>query len=172
MMGRYLEAARRVVGPIERAEPATISYDINDSNDIIPGELKAGHVAGNTIGDDALPAEWREGLDRLAVMPCPSDIPPERWQQAIDDAVRFAQQFGPQAHSFGWSTGQLFGVHQVAPIGRLDSAGLVLLLRDRELVTIDKDKATIKTASGKYLSFYRNAVNVREGRLLWEAPHG
>ena len=72
-----------------------------------------------------------------------------------------------QAHALGWSTPAIFGAHQIAPISRLDAMGLILLLQGREIVAIDKDAATIRTRSGKVLSFRRDTVDTREQRLVW-----
>jgi len=80
------------------------------------------------------------------------------------------ERFAAQASAFGWTVGQIFGAHQIAPVTRLDAMGLILLLQSREVVAIDKDAATIRTAGGKHLRFRRDTVNPREQRLLWE-PH-
>ena len=59
--------------------------------------------------------------------------------------------FAAATAALGWTTGEIWGIHRVAPIERLDAAGLVRSLNGRELVAADKDKATIRTRSGKVL---------------------
>ena len=37
-----------------------------------------------------------------------------RWQQVLDDAGRFLDRWGNQAHELGWNAADLFGVHPQA----------------------------------------------------------
>ncbi len=121
-----------------------------------------------TPHQDGIPEEWRKGLRLLLDMAKPNDIDAERWRMVLADATAFMQDFAAQTHSLGWGTGSVWGCRAVAPEARLDAAGLILCLRGRAIVAIDEDKATLRTASGKHLSFYRANVDTREQRLVWD----
>jgi hypothetical protein len=57
----------------------------------------------------------------------PSDgITQRRWQQVLDDAGRFLDQWGKPAHELGWTAADLFGVHAQTLDARVDLQGSVL----------------------------------------------
>jgi hypothetical protein len=42
---------------------------------------------------------------------CPDYVPEDRWHQAIADVATFISEWGEQAEAFGWTEGELFGLH-------------------------------------------------------------
>ena len=118
---------------------------------------------------DGIPTEWAQGAIKLRSMAGPTDINAERWRVILADAAAFMERFAAQAAVLGWITAEIWGVHRIAPLQRLDAAGLVVLLRGREIAALTEDRATIRTPTGKFLSFRRADVDTRGQRLLWEA---
>jgi hypothetical protein len=91
----------------------------------------------------------------------PASIPVDRWQRAVDDGCRFLGQWAEQAEALGWTADDLFGLHPAAPLTRYDRMGLVWLLRGKKVVALTAAAATIRTATGCTLSFYRK-VRIKE----------
>ena len=96
----------------------------------------------------AIPAEWCEGVLRLAAMRAPRKYPEHAWTQLIADAERFLDDWAAQAHRLGWQDWELFGCHRRAPWGRIQAMGLVLLLRGDEIAALTVTEAVIRTRSG------------------------
>jgi hypothetical protein len=86
---------------------------------------------------------------------CPAQIPEDRWHQAIADATTFVTKWGAQAHAFGWTARELFGLHPVperpagnySRLSRLDDTGLIWLLRGRPVVALTETTAAIQGAT-------------------------
>ena len=87
---------------------------------------------------------------------CPAYVDAADWQQAMEDARRFVNQWGKQAEALGWAPADLFGLHtppeKPAPnyrrLSRYDKTGLIWLLHGRRVSELTKDKAVIETATG------------------------
>ena len=96
---------------------------------------------------------------------CPAYVPEDRWHQAVADATAFISEWGAQAHAFGWTAPDLFGLHPVPdrPAGnydrlaRLDHAGLVWLLRHRPVIVLTSTEAIMHCRSGASLTYRRQA---------------
>jgi hypothetical protein len=71
------------------------------------------------------------------------------------DATAFTSQWGAQAHAFGWTARELFGLHPVperpagnySRLSRLDDTGLIWLLRGRPVVALTETTAAIQGAT-------------------------
>jgi hypothetical protein len=95
---------------------------------------------------------------------CPDYIPPERWGRTVADSEAFISRWGEQAKALEWTTRDLWGLHKpptdAAPsysrLSRYDHLGLCWLLEGREVIALTADSATIRTASGALLTFYRH----------------
>lgn len=102
-----------------------------------------------------LPADWQRGLARLRVSHAPAEMAEARWNELRRDAFAVAERWGVEAHRLGWNEVQLFG-HDPNPIARrLDTAGLVTLLRGRSVIALDAESATILNAGGDCHRFRR-----------------
>ena len=100
-----------------------------------------------SCGSAAL-AEWRQGVERLQAMPPPADVPPGRWQQVQQDALRFCEEWGAKASALGWSTLDAFGAHKIKPYARLDAAGLVWFLGRCGVLALGPNAATLQFPNG------------------------
>ena len=124
---------------------------------------------------DGVPAEWLEGIARLREAPSPRSYPPQAWQQLILDAEGFLGRWGAQAARLDWPAWELFGCHRLAPFGRIQGMGLVLLLRGRELAALTGGEAVIRTATGTHQTYRRKSrdpLHSSERCLIWELGDG
>jgi len=94
----------------------------------------------------------------------PDLIPVERWQQAIEDGRRFLATWGTQAEALGWTSADLFGLHQpptkphpsYSRLSRYDCTGLVWLLQGNPVVVLSADTASIRHSTGTITVFRKN----------------
>jgi hypothetical protein len=105
--------------------------------------------------DRAVPQAWAQAFSELEAG-CPDGVDEPRWRQAIDDGRRFLETWGVQAGHLRWKPGDLFGLHQIAPLARYDQMGCVWLLQGRPVVELTEMEAIIQTAGGT-LTFRRMA---------------
>jgi hypothetical protein len=118
-----------------------------------------------------VPAEWVQGVARLANVPCPARFPAARWAEVVTDATAFLQEWGAAAHRLDWPTWELFGCHRRAPWGRIEGLGLVLLLQGDEIAALTASEAVIRTATGSFQMYRRNLadpLHPAERCLVWE----
>ncbi len=66
-----------------------------------------------------------------------------RWRQACSDADRFVRNWGREAVELGWTAGDLFGLHPIAPLARYDAMGLVWLLRGKRVRALSATEAVL-----------------------------
>jgi hypothetical protein len=122
---------------------------------------------GRTANTGAeFPSEWHAILAGLKERSSPDWMVPDRWEMLLHDAARFLDRWSSTAHSMGWTTLDLFGVHPTRPAVRFDVMGLLLLLQGSEVVTLTAESASIRRPSGAVLRFPRPAAG---GVLLSEA---
>jgi hypothetical protein len=118
-----------------------------------------------------IPAEWLEGVARLATMAPPRTYPAHAWQQLITDADRFLDDWAAQAAALGWPAWELFGCHRRAPWGRIQGMGLVLLLHGDQLVVLTASEALTRRPSGAHQTRRRrlcDPLHPAERCLVWE----
>ena len=119
-----------------------------------------------------LPEEWAQGLARLCVMPRPDDLNHGRWQDILIAAGHFADLWAAKANRLGWTTVEIFGIHQTEAQFRFGSMGLVVVLGHPKvmLVDLDAEQATIRSPHGVIQYFHRKefAADKSPRRLLWE----
>ena len=92
---------------------------------------------------------------------CPDHVHEPRWRLAIDDAHRFLTRWGEQAEALGWTTRELFGLHEVpvnpSPsnqrLSRHDQTGLVWLLQGCPVMALTQTTAAIRMPSGSVLTY-------------------
>ena len=120
--------------------------------------------AGDTIRVECDPGPYASALAALRAN-CPAYVPEDRWHQAVVDATTFDTEWGAQAHAFGWTAPELFGLHPVPDrpaanydrLARLDHAGLVWLLRHRPVIVLTSTEAIMHCRSGASLTYRRQA---------------
>lgn len=110
--------------------------------------------------------EWVDGVARLRSMPMPNRMTEYALRLLIDDCEAFLSAWAAQAEDLGWTALDLWGCHPTRPRKRLDYAGLCWLLRGREIAAMTDDAATIRTATGKALTFRRRAL-LDDAVLAW-----
>jgi hypothetical protein len=119
----------------------------------------------------AAPAEWVQGVARLAEMPCPARFPGARWTLVADNAEAFLQEWAAVAHRLGWPAWELFGCHRRAPWGRIQGMGLVLLLNGKEIAAMTPGEAVVRTRMGARQTYRRKPADPLvpvERCLVWE----
>jgi hypothetical protein len=116
-------------------------------------------------------AAWADGVARLAATAPPRNYPEQAWQQLIVDAERFLGGWAAQANRLGWPVWELFGCHKVAPWGRIQGMGLILLLRGNEIAALTATEAVIRTRTGARQTYRRkpcDPLHPAERCLVWE----
>jgi hypothetical protein len=91
---------------------------------------------------------------------CPALVPFERWRRCVEDGKHFLANWGEQAEALGWSSADLFGLHQPPErphssynrLSRYDATGLCWLLQGRRVTALTAETAAIATGS---LTTYR-----------------
>ena len=86
---------------------------------------------------------------------CPDLVDSERWQQAVEDGRQFLAEWGEQAHAFGWTARELFGLHtppelcaaSYRRLSRYDETGLIWLLRGRGVIALTETTAAIQSTT-------------------------
>lgn len=119
-----------------------------------------------------IPRVWAEAFARVCCMNRPASIPPTHWQRIVDNTGRLLDD-SRHLHDmarYGWSVADIFGVHPGAPINRQDAKGLLLLLRENEVVVIvDAHAIGLRDTRTGNLLFYRHPLNpTNEKIMLWE----
>jgi hypothetical protein len=122
-------------------------------------------VGQATTNDIPLPEPYRQSFMALEAQ-CPDGIEAAAWRRAVKDARAFLATWGEQAVALGWTSEDLFGLHQPAPrpsptyrrLSRHDATGLVWLLDGRRVVALTEDAATIATPNGGHLTFRRRVA--------------
>jgi hypothetical protein len=142
-VGRYLDIVHQVMA-------AAGGFDLND------------------ISDEK---GFRHALDALERR-CPDMVSIVDWQQGVIDARHFLRTWERQARDLGWTTADLFGLHETQQnrrltyrrLGRYDATGLIWLLRGRPVVALTAESAAIGTRGSGVVVFYRReAMRERAG---------
>jgi hypothetical protein len=120
--------------------------------------------------DHRVSLAWTEGFARLDPDRPPGDVPPNRWQQFINDVRLFlSSPFCAVAVALGWGPHDLFGCDPDRPFARIDQAGLLWLLKGDRLIALSENTARMETPTGARQTFCRRAG--KQGRVLaWELP--
>jgi hypothetical protein len=106
------------------------------------------------IESDA-PAEWHAILAELKRREPVGWLGAERWGSLLSDAQSFLSRWGGVAHSLGWTSLDLFGVHPIAPAVRFDVMGLIPMLNRAEILALTGETATMRRISGATLTYRR-----------------
>jgi hypothetical protein len=94
---------------------------------------------------------YRRTFTALQLKP-PALVERRRWRQCVQDGSKFLARWGEQAEAFGWSSADLFGLHQVPErphpsygrLSRYGQTGLVWLLQGREVIALTETTASIR----------------------------
>jgi hypothetical protein len=83
---------------------------------------------------------------------CPPGVPEPRWQQVINDAGLFLDEWGATAERLGWAPHDLFGLHPTVPLSRVDWMRLGWLLKGERVVSLTATEARMERG----LAYYRD----------------
>lgn len=126
---------------------------------------------GQDRPDPSIPREWVDGVARLRAMSCPATLLPEQWHALIDATGRLLDGWGARLAQLGWGATDIFGLDPIRPLDRLDRAGLIAVLPDREVIAITADTITLRTASGATQTF-RRKPGQGAGTPIWNLSSG
>jgi hypothetical protein len=106
---------------------------------------------------------YRKTFAALQMKP-PDLVDVARWRQAVSDASRFLARWGEIAQGLNWSSADLFGLIEIPEhpspsfnrLSRYDRLGLCWALKGRDVIALTAEGATIRTATGSTLTFYRH----------------
>jgi hypothetical protein len=112
------------------------------------------------------PGSWVSGVRALEYGTPLEAFGPARWDQLIQDSLRFINQWGDEAASLGWTDIDLFGVHPSAPAYRFDCMGLVLLITGRKILELNVGRAVLLSPRGSRLT-YRRLIETGKSTPLW-----
>jgi hypothetical protein len=115
-----------------------------------------------------IPRDWAAGCAALDPQWPPGDMPPRRWGNFVEDVGCFLNSpWAKQAAALGWGANDLFGCDRDRPFARIDSAGLVWLLRGERVVALTEEVAVIEMHTGARQTYHRRPREL--GRVLaWE----
>ena len=91
----------------------------------------------------------------------PDYIEQQHWQQAVEDGRRFLATWGEQSAAFGWTSDELFGLHETpsnphpsySRLSRYDCTGLIWLLRGNPVVAMAENTAAVQHKSGSITNY-------------------
>jgi hypothetical protein len=144
-----LEAARRPAPPARHRRALSAKSPRDDAEPVSPGHLTRLTRFSRTLSE----------LERR----CPDHIDTATWRQTIADARDFLRTWGEQAEAMGWTSADLFGLHQPpdqpAPnysrLSRYDCTGLLWLLHGNPVVALTDTTAAIRSTRTGEITTYR-----------------
>lgn len=99
-------------------------------------------------GRPPAPAEWVEGMARLAEAEPPAGVLPSLWRARMKAGLAFARDWGGVAYACGWSDAALFALHPAAPLIRFDAMGAAFLSCDAAVVAVTDAAMTLRGEAG------------------------
>jgi hypothetical protein len=134
--------------------------ELQELRELVPQSVE--EEGRRDLVEERNPGPYASALAALRAK-CPDYVPEDRWRQAIADATAFSSKWATQAHAFGWTERELFGLHPVpeqpaanfSRLSRLDDTGLIWLLRGRPVIMLTATEAVMRCRSGATLKFYR-----------------
>jgi hypothetical protein len=112
-----------------------------------------------------LPAKglrFRRTFAHLQLKP-PALIPLERWRRCVEGGKHFLAKWGEQAEALGWTSADLFGLHEIPAkprpsynrLSRYDCTGLCWLLQGKAVIALTEATVTIRNPATGDLTTYR-----------------
>lgn len=123
------------------------------------------------------PGSWSAGIpdpvaravSAIFTAPHADGIPPRHWPTIVTDTLDFVDRGqAAQAFALGWSAADIFGCDLTAPWHRLDRAGLMLLVNNREINAITQDHAALRHKDGSVTRYRKWQTSPQPPiALLW-----
>ena len=104
------------------------------------------------------PADWVEGMARLAEADVPANVSPSLWRARMRAGLAFAKEWGGMAHACGWSEAELFALHPAAPLIRFDAMGAAFLSCGAAVVAVTDAAITLRGEAGATRRAVRCAI--------------
>lgn len=104
------------------------------------------------------PADWVEGMARLAEADVPANVSPSLWRARMRAGLAFAKEWGGMAHACGWSEAELFALHPAAPLIRFDAMGAAFLSCSAVVVAVTDAAITLRGEAGAIRRAVRCAI--------------
>ena len=105
------------------------------------------------------PAEWVDGMARLAEADAPANVSPSLWRARMRAGLAFAKEWGGMAHACGWSEAELFALHPAAPLIRFDAMGAAFLSCGAAVVAVTDTAITLRGEAGAIRRAVRCAIS-------------
>ena len=138
--------------------------DAIDANDMAP-ETTVGDAKGAKDAKDMgrkgrppAPAEWVEGMARLAEAEPPAGVLPSLWRARMKAGLAFARDWGGVAYACGWGEAELFALHPAAPLIRFDAMGAAFLSSGAVVVAVTDAAITPRGEAGAIRRAARCAI--------------
>jgi hypothetical protein len=105
---------------------------------------------------------YRRTYAHLQLRP-PTYIEEARWRQCVEDGSRFLAVWGEQAEALGWTSADVFGLHDppttphpsYSRLSRYDATGLIWLLEGRRVTALTAETAAIENPTTGTITIYR-----------------
>ena len=93
-----------------------------------------------TVAEPDGPSAWHKALAHLSPDhdPCPG-FRPNTWARVWANALDFIDRHGAEAHGLGWTAEELFGVHPVVEVIRVDCCGALMLSSTGRALAVEAD---------------------------------
>jgi hypothetical protein len=153
-VGQKLSHGRLSAGTAKAESAQAVNLSVPVSHALGTGtvgqSLKTGTPHGTVVGQ-AIEGPFGRVYAALASR-CPEYVEQARWQQCVADARTFLAQWGEQAQALGWTSRDLFGLHEVpakphpsySRLSRYDCTGLIWLLQGQPVIAVSATTAAIK----------------------------
>ena len=148
---RSVASVANVAGPQSETD-ALLARNVATVASVAGVEAETGSTSPDT------PAGWREALLALSPDhdPC-TGFRPGAWARVWAGALDFIERHGDGAHGLGWTAQELFGVHPVVGVIRVDFTGALLLTVAGRVLAVEV--GLIRYAIG--LAFHRAFCEAR-----------
>lgn len=124
-------------------------------------------------GADPRIQQTHAAIDALECMQAPSGISEEQWYELLKDLRHVASKWLDIALACGWSLIDLFGCPRRLR-GRVGMMGVAVLLKGRQIESVDCDAITISNRLGPPNLFRRHSpaasepFDMRGSALIWD----
>ena len=147
--------------PETTAGKAKGAKDANDTGPETPAGEANGHFGSFGMGREGrppAPAEWVEGMARLADAEPPAGVLPSLWRARMKAGLAFARDWGGVAYACGWTDAALFALHPAAPLIRFDAMGAAFLSCGAAVVAVTDTAITLRGEAGAIRRAVRCAI--------------
>jgi hypothetical protein len=125
---------------------------------------------GHEPGQADIPQEWVAGIAMMLHRRSPSTISRGEWDALMDGAIKLLTDWGKTLASLGWTTADLFAVHRIRPLIRVDYAGLARFTTRDRVTAVTTTNATLQCSTGALQTYWRRSPQDSDWIPLWKLP--